>query len=152
MFGAGCFWGVEEVFRAMQGVIDTKVGYAGGTTTNPTYADVCTDTTGHAEVVRVTYDPSRVRYTELLETFWNTHNPTSVNRQGPDIGTQYRSVIFYVDDTQKSEAEKSRDALVASGKWKQPIVTEIVPAAPFYAAEAYHQRYLAKRGMSTCHV
>ncbi len=152
MFGAGCFWGVEEVFRALPGVLDTKVGYAGGKTENPTYDDICTDETGHAEVVRVEYDPARVAYEQLLEAFWSNHNPTSVNRQGPDVGTQYRSVIFYFDDAQKVEAEKSRAALVASGKWKQPIATEIVPAAPFYEAEEYHQRYLAKRGMSTCHV
>ncbi len=152
MFGAGCFWGVEEVFRSLPGVLDTKVGYAGGKTENPTYDDICTDKTGHAEVVRVTYDPTQVSFANLLEAFWSNHNPTSVNRQGPDVGTQYRSVIFSFDDTQKTEAEASRAMLAASGKWKQPIATEIVPAAPFYEAEEYHQRYLAKRGMSTCHV
>lgn len=152
MFGAGCFWGVEEIFRALPGVLETTVGYAGGTTVDPTYDAVCTGQTGHAEVVRVTYDPAHVAYTTLLDVFWANHNPTSVNRQGPDVGTQYRSVIFYFDDQQQREAEQSRAALAASGKWHAPIATTIVPAAPFYPAEEYHQRYLAKRGMSTCHV
>lgn len=152
MFGAGCFWGVEEVFRGIPGVLDTKVGYAGGNTADPVYDEVCTGKTGHAEAVQVTYDPAQIAYRQLLEAFWGNHNPTSVNRQGPDVGTQYRSVIFYFDDAQKVEAEASRAALAASGKWKQPIATEILPAAPFYEAEEYHQRYLAKRGMSSCHV
>lgn len=151
-FGAGCFWGVEERFRTTPGVISTAVGYEGGTTTNPTYEDVCTDGTGHAEVVQMEFDPSKVSYDQLLEIFWANHNPTTMNRQGPDIGTQYRSVIFYHTPEQKAAAEKSKAALEASGKWKQPIVTQIVAAQPFYKAEDYHQQYLAKRGLSTCHI
>lgn len=150
-FGAGCFWGVEETFRAIPGVIDTAVGYAGGTTENPTYEEVCSDTTGHAEVVQVTFDPAVVPYGKLLEVFWANHNPTLINRQGPDIGSQYRSVIFTHSDAQKKEAEVSRDRLEKSGKWKAPIATQIEPAKQFTRAEEYHQQYLAKRGLSSCH-
>lgn len=151
-FGAGCFWGVEERFRTTPGVISTAVGYEGGTMENPTYEDVCTDTTGHAEVVQIEFDSEKVSYEALLEIFWANHNPTTLNRQGPDIGTQYRSVIFYHSPEQKAAAEKSKAALEASGKWKQPIVTQIVPAQAFYKAEDYHQQYLAKRGLNTCHI
>lgn len=152
MFGAGCFWGVEETFRQTKGVVKTEVGYAGGTVENPTYKQVCSDRTGHAEVVRVEFDPNVIRYEELLDVFWNNHNPTTLNRQGPDIGSQYRSVIFYFSPAQKSAAEESKSRLERSGKWKKPIVTEIVAAAPFWRAEEYHQQYLAKRGLSHCHV
>ena len=151
-FGAGCFWGVEATFRRIPGVIDTAVGYAGGHTENPTYKDVCTDLTGHAEVVQVEYDPSKVSYDQLLEVFWSSHNPTQVNRQGPDYGTQYRTVIFYHDDEQKAHAEASKQKLEASGRFSRPIATQIVPAAPFYRAEDYHQRYLEKRGLENCHI
>lgn len=149
-FGAGCFWGVEETFRHVPGVVNTAVGYSGGTLDNPTYEDVCTDLTGHAEVVQVEYDPAQVRYEQLLDVFWNAHDPTTPNRQGPDIGTQYRSVIFYHGDEQEAAATASKEKLQASGRFRRPIVTEIVPAAPFYRAEEYHQRYLDKRGRSHC--
>ncbi|MDR6226709.1 peptide-methionine (S)-S-oxide reductase MsrA [Desmospora profundinema] len=149
-FGAGCFWGVEEEFRRVKGVTSTAVGYMGGSTENPTYEEVCSDETGHAEVVDLTFDPSVVSYRELLQTFWENHNPTTLNRQGPDVGTQYRSVVFYHTPEQREQAEKSKRELEASGKWKDPVVTQIVPAAPFYRAEEYHQRYLQKRGQSTC--
>jgi peptide methionine sulfoxide reductase msrA/msrB len=151
MFGAGCFWGVEATFRKIKGVNDTAVGYAGGATKNPTYKEVCTDTTGHAEVVRVTYNPAQVTYDQLLDVFWSNHNPTQLNRQGPDTGTQYRSVIFYFDDAQHKAAETSKAKLAKSGKWKNPIVTQIAPAAEFTRAEEYHQRYLEKRGLEVCH-
>jgi peptide methionine sulfoxide reductase msrA/msrB len=151
MFGAGCFWGVEVTFRQTKGVTDAAVGYAGGTTKNPTYKEVCTDQTGHAEVVRVTFDPAKVSYEQLLDVFWANHNPTQLNRQGPDTGSQYRSVIFYFDDAQKKVAEASKAKLAASGKWKKPIVTQIVPAVEFYRAEEYHQRYLEKSGRAVCH-
>ena len=151
-FGAGCFWGVEEVFRTTPGVLKTIVGYTGGKTENPTYEDVCTDSTGHAEAVQVTFDPSTISYEELLKIFWENHNPTTLNQQGSDIGTQYRSVIFYQNPEQKTAAEKSREAVSKSRKWKRPLVTEIVPAAPFYPAEEYHQKYLQKRGLEACHV
>lgn len=150
-FGAGCFWGVEAAFRQIPGVVDTAVGYEGGTKDNPTYEDVCTDRTGHAEVVQVEFDPQKVSYDQLLNVFWENHNPTTRNRQGPDIGTQYRSAIFYHSPEQKKEAELSRDKLEKSGKWKNPIVTEILPAQTFYRAEEYHQQYLEKRGLSSCH-
>jgi peptide-methionine (S)-S-oxide reductase len=150
-FGAGCFWGVEAEFRQTKGVTATMVGYIGGRTKNPTYKEVCADETGHAEAVQVEYDPNEVTYTQLLQTFWDNHNPTTPNRQGPDYGSQYRSVIFYHTEAQKAEAIKSRDALAASGKWKSPIVTEIVAAKEFYPAEDYHQQYLEKRGLSSCH-
>jgi peptide-methionine (S)-S-oxide reductase len=149
-FGAGCFWGVEEVFRQIPGVKNTTVGYMGGTTENPTYEEVCTDQTGHAEVVQVEYDPEQVTYEDLLDVFWNNHNPTTLNRQGPDVGTQYRSVIFYHTDEQKQAAEASKKQLDQSGKWKDPIVTQIEPAGTFWRAEEYHQRYLQKRGLNAC--
>jgi peptide-methionine (S)-S-oxide reductase len=151
-FGAGCFWGVEAAFRRVPGVIDAAVGYAGGYTENPTYKEVCTDRTGHAEVVQVEYDPAKVSYAQLLDVFWSAHDPTQVNRQGPDYGTQYRTVIFYHDDEQKAEAEASKQYLDASGRFSRPIATQIVPAAPFYRAEDYHQRYLEKRGLENCHL
>lgn len=143
-FGAGCFWGVEARFRKVKGVIDAVVGYSGGKTKNPTYKDVCTDKTGHAEVVQVTYDPSIVSYEEILEVFWNIHNPTTLNRQGWDIGTQYRSVVFYNSEVQKEKALKLKEKLDKSGRYKKPIVTEITPASEFYRAEEYHQRYYEK--------
>jgi peptide-methionine (S)-S-oxide reductase len=151
-FGAGCFWGVEVTFRNVKGVKDAVVGYLGGTLPNPTYKDVCTGRTGHAEVVQVTYDPAEVSYDALLDVFWNNHNPTTVNRQGPDVGTQYRSAIFYHSPEQKQAAEKSKAALSASGRFSRPVVTEITPASTFYPAEDYHQRYLEKRGLASCHV
>jgi len=147
-FGAGCFWGVEARFRKVKGVIDAIVGYSGGITNNPTYKDVCTDKTGHAEVVQVTYDPSIVSYEELLERFWDIHNPTTLNRQGWDIGTQYRSVVFYHNEDQRSAAIKLKEKLDKSGKYRKPIVTEIVPASEFYRAEEYHQRYYEKTNKS----
>jgi peptide-methionine (S)-S-oxide reductase len=149
-FGAGCFWGVEETFRKVPGVTNTVVGYMGGTTENPTYEEVCTDQTGHAEVVQVEYDPAQVSYETLLDVFWNNHNPTTLNRQGPDIGTQYRSVIFYHTEEQKELAEASKAQVDQSGRWRDPVVTQIVPAETFYRAEEYHQRYLQKRGLDSC--
>ena len=151
-FGAGCFWGVEETFRQIPGVVDTAVGYLGGQTNNPTYQDVCTDETGHAEVVQVAYDPARVSYEQLLNTFWESHDPTTLNRQGPDIGTQYRSAIFFHSPEQERVARASKEKMQASGKFRRPIVTEITPASAFYRAEEYHQKYLAKRGVSHCHI
>ncbi len=151
-FGAGCFWGVEETFRNVPGVIDVAVGYEGGNYANPTYKDVCTDRTGHAEVVEVDYDPTQVSYEQLLDVFWNNHNPTTLNRQGPDFGTQYRSAIFYHTPEQKAIAENSKERLQQSGKFKRPIVTEVTPASTFYRAEEYHQRYLQKRGLTHCHI
>lgn len=147
-FGAGCFWGVEAEFRRVKGVTATAVGYLGGTLPNPTYEDVCSDRTGHAEVVEVSYDPSRVSYEQLLEMFWQAHDPTTRNRQGPDVGTQYRSAIFYHSPAQEATARASKAAL--QEKSKKPIVTEITPASEFYRAEEYHQRYLEKRGLATC--
>lgn len=151
-FGAGCFWGVEAAFRELPGVVDAAVGYLGGTLKNPTYHDVCTDTTGHAEVVEVTYDPKQISYERLLELFWSIHNPTTLNRQGPDVGTQYRSAVFYHTPEQQAAAEKSKQELAASGRFARPIVTEITPASEFYRAEEYHQQYLAKRGLRNCHI
>jgi peptide-methionine (S)-S-oxide reductase len=151
-FGAGCFWGVEAAFRRVPGVLDTAVGYAGGSLDQPTYHDVCTDRTGHAEVVQVNYDPAQVSYESLLQIFWENHDPTQLNRQGPDVGTQYRSVIFTHSPEQKAAADASRDRLQASGRFRRPIVTVIEPAPTFYRAEDYHQRYLEKRGMSSCHL
>jgi len=152
MFGAGCFWGVETTFRAVPGVVNTTVGYAGGHTKNPTYEEVCTDLTGHAEVVLVEYDPEKVSYEQLLEVFWNCHDPTQLNRQGPDVGTQYRSVIFAFTPEQREAAEASRERLERSGRYSRPIVTQILPAPEFYPAEEYHQRYLEKRGLRSCHL
>ncbi len=151
-FGAGCFWGVEAAYRQVKGVVSTAVGYAGGTLDNPTYRDVCTDKTGHAEVVEVTYDPSRVSYEDLLNVFWENHDPTQLNRQGPDIGTQYRSVIFFHTPEQQAAAVASKEQRERSGRYKKPIVTEIAPAPTFYMAEDYHQQYLEKRGLSSCHL
>ena len=151
-FGAGCFWGVEVTFRNTPGVKDALVGYLGGTLANPTYKDVCTGRTGHAEVVQVEYDPAEVTYDKLLDVFWANHNPTTLNRQGPDVGTQYRSAIFYHTPEQKKLAEESKVRLGASGRFRNPIVTEITAASTFYPAEDYHQRYLEKRGLASCHV
>jgi len=151
-FGAGCFWGVEESFRQIPGVLDTSVGYLGGLTQNPTYQDVCTDETGHAEVVQITYDPAKVSYDQLLDAFWEAHDPTTMNRQGPDIGTQYRSAIFFHSAEQERLARASKEKMESSGKFRRPIVTEITPASTFYRAEEYHQKYLAKRGLSHCHI
>lgn len=151
-FGAGCFWGVEETFRTTPGVLETAVGYCGGTMENPTYEMVCTDGTGHAEVVEVVFDPAKVSYKELLDVFWKNHNPTTKNRQGPDVGSQYRSVIFFHSAEQKKQAEESKAALDKSGAWSKPVVTEIVPEQTFYPAEDYHQKYLMKRGKSSCHI
>ena len=150
-FGAGCFWGIEAAFRRVPGVLDATVGYSGGHTANPTYKDVCTDETGHAEVVQVTFDPAKVSYEQLLDAFWQAHDPTQVNRQGPDFGTQYRTAIFFHSPEQEAAAKKSRAALDASGKLKRPIATEISPASTFYRAEEYHQKYLQKRGVASCH-
>jgi peptide-methionine (S)-S-oxide reductase len=149
-FGAGCFWGVEEVFRNLKGVTSTAVGYAGGNKDNPTYEDVCTDETGHAEVVQLEFNPAEINYEQLIEVFWSNHNPTTLNRQGPDVGTQYRSVIFYHSPEQKKTAEALREKLGQSGRFPRPIVTQIEPAPAFWRAEEYHQRYLAKRGQSHC--
>lgn len=149
-FGAGCFWGVEEAFRKMPGVYDTAVGYMGGTTERPTYEEVCTDRTGHAEVVQVEYDPSQISFETLLERFFALHDPTTLNRQGPDVGTQYRSVIFYQDSAQQEQAEAVRKRLDQSGQFASPIVTQIVPVQTFFRAEEYHQRYLQKRGADSC--
>jgi peptide-methionine (S)-S-oxide reductase len=150
MFGAGCFWGVEATFRAVPGVVDAAVGYAGGTTQNPTYREVCSDRTGHAEVVEVEYDPESVAYERLLDVFWANHNPTTLNRQGPDVGSQYRSAIFFYTPEQEAAAQASKEELDRSGKFRRPIVTEITPAPTFYRAEEYHQQYLEKRGMAHC--
>ncbi len=149
-FAAGCFWGVEAVFRRVEGVVETAVGYCGGTLAHPTYDDVCTDRTGHAEAVQVRFDPAKLSYNDLLDVFWACHDPTTLNRQGPDVGTQYRSVIFYHDAAQKAAAEESKRKLDQSGRYNRPIVTEIVPAPVFYRAEEYHQRYLEKRGRASC--
>ena len=152
-FGAGCFWGVESNFRQIPGVVDARVGYLGGTLDNPTYEDVCTDRTGHAEVVQLTYDPSVVSYDQLLDAFWKLHDPTQLNRQGPDYGTQYRSAIFFHTPEQQASAQRSKERLAASGRYKRPIVTEITAASKFYPAEDYHQRYFEKRGIApTCHI
>jgi peptide-methionine (S)-S-oxide reductase len=151
-FGAGCFWGVEVTFRNTPGVKDALVGYLGGTLANPTYRDVCTGRTGHAEVVQVKYDLAEVSYDKLLDVFWENHNPTTLNRQGPDVGTQYRSAIFYHTPEQKRAAEESKAQLEASGRFRSPVVTEITEASTFYPAEDYHQRYLEKRGLASCHI
>jgi len=150
-FAAGCFWGVEAQFRCLPGVIDAEVGYAGGNTTEPTYREVCTGRTGHAESVRVVYDPQRITYEQLLEAFWGMHDPTTPNRQGPDVGSQYRSVIFHNSGEQEEAALASRAALERSGAYKgRHIVTEIVPAGRFWRAEEYHQRYFEKQGRAAC--
>jgi peptide-methionine (S)-S-oxide reductase len=147
-FGAGCFWCVEDVFRRTKGVINTTVGYSGGHTKNPTYEEVCTDATGHAEVVQVEFDPTVLPYERLLDVFWTSHDPTQLNRQGPDIGTQYRSAIFYHDKNQQEIATKSKENLEKSGRFAKKIVTEIKPAQEFYKAEDYHQQYYVKCGIS----
>ena len=151
-FGAGCFWGVEETFRRVPGVVETAVGFMGGTLENPTYEDVCTGRTGHAEVVQVTYDPGAVSYRALLDVFWSVHDPTTQNRQGPDIGAQYRSVIFYHTPEQEKEARASKEEEGRSGRFRRPIVTSIEPAGTFWRAEEYHQQYFAKRGGGHCRV
>ncbi len=151
-FGAGCFWGVEATFRQIPGVVSTAVGYEGGTLRNPTYKDVCTDRTGHAEVVEVEFDPAKVKYEQLLQVFWENHDPTQLNRQGPDVGTQYRSVIFFHTPEQQAAACASMEERQRSGVYKRPIVTQIVPATEFWRAEEYHQQYLEKRGLATCHI
>jgi len=150
-FAAGCFWGVEAAFRKMPGVVETAVGYMGGHTEKPIYEEVCTGNTNHAEVVQVTFDTDQVSYKQLLELFWDKHNPTTLNRQGPDVGTQYRSAIFYHSPEQQQAAEESKSELEASGKFRSPIVTLIEPAATFNRAEEYHQQYLEKRGLDQCH-
>jgi peptide-methionine (S)-S-oxide reductase len=151
-FAAGCFWGVEAAFRQLPGVISTRVGYIGGQTPNPTYQEVCTDRTGHAEAVEVEYDPSKISYEQLLNVFWENHDPTTPNRQGPDWGTQYRSAIFFHAPEQETQAKASKEAWDKSGRFRNKIVTQIVPAPAFYQAEDYHQQYLEKRGLATCHI
>ena len=151
IFAAGCFWGVEAAFRQAPGVIDTEVGYTGGHVADATYREVCSGATGHAEAVKVTFDPAKVGYSELLDLFWEIHDPTTMNRQGPDIGSQYRSAIFYTSEEQKAAAEASKQALQESGKLPRPVVTEITAASEFWRAEEYHQRYAEKRGMVSCH-
>jgi len=151
-FGAGCFWGVEAAFQRVQGVTSTAVGYSGGTLANPSYKDVCSGRTGHAEVVQVEYDPAQVSYEDLLQVFWENHDPTQMNRQGPDVGSQYRSAIFFHTPDQEATARASKEALQASGRLRRPIATEITPASEFWRAEDYHQRYLEKRGMASCHI
>ena len=151
VFGAGCFWGVESAFRAVEGVVDVAVGYAGGTVPKPSYRTVCSGKTGHAEVVQVEYDPARVSFDQLIDVFWQNHDPTTLNRQGPDVGTQYRSIIFYSDEHERKAAEESKRRLDESGKLRRPVVTQIVPAAEFYRAEEYHQRYYERMGIApTC--
>lgn len=147
-FAAGCFWGVEAAFRRVKGVTSTMVGYTGGHLKNPTYEDVCSGTTGHAEAVQVEFDPSQLSYDDLLGVFWDNHDPTTLNRQGPDFGEQYRSAIFFHDAVQQQKAQASKTGLEKSGRFKRPIVTEITPASEFYRAEEYHQQYFAKRGLS----
>jgi peptide-methionine (S)-S-oxide reductase len=152
MFGAGCFWGVEAAFRRLKGVKSTAVGYAGGNLKHPTYHDVCTGSTGHAEVVMVEYDPAVTPYEDLLAVFWENHDPTTLNRQGPDVGTQYRSAIFFESPEQEAAAVASKERLEKSGRFRRPIVTQIEPASDFWRAEDYHQQYLEKRGLATCHI
>ena len=149
-FGAGCFWGVEATFRRLAGVKSTQVGYIGGPVENPSYKQVCTDTTGHAEAVEVTYDPRVISFHDLLDVFWNNHNPTTLNRQGPDVGTQYRSAIFFHSPEQEREARES--LAQAQARFPRPIVTQVEPAGPFWRAEEYHQQYLEKRGLANCHI
>jgi peptide-methionine (S)-S-oxide reductase len=151
-FAAGCFWGVEATFRQLPGVISTRVGYTGGNSVNPTYQDVCTDSTGHAEAVEVDYDPAKISYEQLLDVFWENHDPTQLNRQGPDWGTQYRSGIFFHSPEQEIAAKRSKKSLEESGRFNKPVVTQIVPATNFYEAEDYHQQYLEKRGLASCHI
>ncbi|HWG37784.1 MAG TPA: peptide-methionine (S)-S-oxide reductase MsrA [Terriglobales bacterium] len=152
IFAMGCFWGSEAAFRQVPGVVATIVGYAGGVTDNPTYQQVCSDRTGHAEVVEVEFDPAQVSFDALLEVFWENHDPTTVNRQGPDVGSQYRSAVFYLNPEQEAAARGSKEALDRSGRLPRPIVTEITPAGTFWRAEEYHQQYLEKRGQAACHL
>lgn len=149
-FAAGCFWGVEAAFRKLEGVSATRVGYVGGSLKAPTYMDVCSDTTGHAEAVEVEFDPSAISYDDLLEAFWNSHDPTTRNRQGPDVGSQYRSAIFFHSPQQQTAATESRERLEAEGRFAAPVVTEITPVSTFWEAEGYHQQYLEKRGLASC--
>ncbi|HEY3346352.1 MAG TPA: peptide-methionine (S)-S-oxide reductase MsrA [Nitrospirota bacterium] len=151
-FAAGCFWHVEEDFRHLPGVVSTQVGFMGGHKENPTYKEVCGGDTGHAEAVEVSYDPAIISYDALLKVFWENHDPTTFNRQGPDIGEQYRSVIFYGNDEQRRKAEASKEQLAASGRFKRPIVTQVVPAGKFYRAEEYHQQYYEKNGLKSCRI
>ncbi len=150
-FAAGCFWGMEAKFRQLQGIIDTRVGYTGGDSVNPDYKSVCTGVTGHAEAVEITFDPEKISYVDLLDFFWTIHDPTTLNRQGPDVGSQYRSAIFYHDEEQHALALKSKQTQQQRGVFNVPIVTEIMPASVFYPAEDYHQRYLEKQGRGFCH-
>jgi peptide-methionine (S)-S-oxide reductase len=151
-FGAGCFWGVEVTFAQLPGVVETAVGYEGGAKENPSYKEVCTDHTGHAEVVQVAFDPAKISYDKLLETFFGLHDPTQVNRQGPDWGTQYRSVIFFHSPEQEKAALAMKERLGAEGRFSKPIATQVVPAETFWKAEDYHQKYLEKRGLAACHI
>lgn len=151
-FGAGCFWGVEAAFREVQGVASTRVGYTGGWFDNPSYQDVCSGRTGHAESVEVTYDSAQVSFDQLLSVFWEVHDPTTLNRQGPDVGSQYRSVIYFRDSEEEAAARASKERLQASGKYAREIVTEITPASQFWEAEDYHQQYFEKRGVAHCRV
>ena len=151
-FAAGCFWGVEDAFRQLKGVTSTTVGYSGGTKVNPSYKEVCTGTTGHAEAVEVEFNPNEVSYLELLATFWKSHDPTTLNRQGPDVGTQYRSAIFFHDTEQEKQARDSKAVVEKQAVFRRPIVTQIVPAGPFYRAEEYHQQYFEKQGIRSCHI
>ncbi len=151
-FAAGCFWGIEAAYRQVPGVTETAVGYMGGNLENPTYKDVCSGRTNHAEVIHVTFDPAKVSYEQLLEVLWDNHDPTTVNRQGPDIGTQYRSAIFFHSPEQETAALASKQRHDASGRFPRKIVTEIVPAGTFWKAEDYHQQYLEKRGLAVCHI
>jgi len=152
IFAAGCFWGVEQAFRQVKGVVSTTVGYTGGTAKNPSYKDVCTGMTGHAEAVEVEFDPKQVSYDQLLSVFWQSHDPTTLNRQGPDVGTQYRSAIFVENPEQEAAARNSKAALEKSGLFKRPIVTEVKPASEFWPAEDYHQQYFERRGIKSCHI
>ena len=151
-FAAGCFWGVEAAFRQVEGVLDTAVGYSGGRLENPSYEDVCSGRTGHAETVEVDYDPARVSYEKLVDVFWENHDPTTLNRQGPDVGEQYRSAIFFHTPEQQAAATASKERLEKSGQYKRPIVTQIQPASKFWRAEEYHQRYLEKHGLAHCRI
>jgi len=151
-FAAGCFWGVEAAFRQVEGVRETAVGYSGGRTENPTYESVCSGRTGHAETVEVEYDPAKVKYEQLLDVFWENHDPTTLNRQGPDVGEQYRSAIFFQTPEQEASARVSKEKQEKSGRYKCPIVTEIAPASTFWRAEEYHQQYLEKRGLAHCRI
>ena len=151
-FAAGCFWGVEATFRQLPGVISTRVGYTGGNAPNPTYKQVCTDTTGHAEAVEIDYDPAKLSYDKLLDVFWENHDPTQLNRQGPDWGKQYRSAIFFHTPDQEAAAKTSTEQLEKSHRFSKPVVTQIVPATTFFEAEEYHQQYLEKKGLASCHI